>query len=173
MRSRARGVERARAAHGSACRESIAVMRAAYSAERHSIQRSRVRARGARPRARRAARKADDGLQARADCPPAADCASCRRATAATRLRPSPVPGELRLASSRTKRSTTRARSSPGMPGPVSATRSSTPCGVSAAARRVTCAAWRRVFDRVVDQIGERLRDQAAIAVDHRRAGRR
>ena len=111
-------------------------------------------------------------LQARADCRREA---SLRRADARRRRRdssPSPVPGELRLASSRTKRSTTRARSSAGMPGPVSATRSSTPIGRLRRAT-VTLAAGGRVFDGVVDEIGERLRDQAAIAVDHRGAGRR
>ncbi len=46
----------------------------------------------------------------------------CSRATADARLRPSPEPGFERLCSSRTKRSTTRARSASGMPGPLSAT---------------------------------------------------
>src|SRR5664280_746721 len=46
----------------------------------------------------------------------------CSRATAEARLRPSPEPGCERLCSRRTKRSTTRARSASGMPGPLSAT---------------------------------------------------
>src|SRR5690606_14932320 len=46
--------------------------------------------------------------------------------TALARLRPRPEPGWLRLASSRTKRSVARSRSSAGMPGPLSVTTSRT-----------------------------------------------
>ena len=46
----------------------------------------------------------------------------CSRATAATRLNPSPLPGSDRLASSRTKRPSTRSRSEAGTPGPRSVT---------------------------------------------------
>ena len=56
------------------------------------------------------------------------------RATAAASDRPRPEPGRERAPSSRTKRSSTRARSSGGMPGPRSATSSDD--GSAARARR-------------------------------------
>ena len=48
--------------------------------------------------------------------------APCNLTTAATRLSPSPLPGVVRLVSSRKNRVKTASRSSMGMPGPVSLT---------------------------------------------------
>ena len=86
----------------------------------------------------------------------------CMRATAAASERPSPEPGREREPSSRTKRPRTRARSAGAMPGPRSATVSTT--DVAGAARgdddvrfHVGEAAFfrRAVFERVVDEIGD------------------
>ena len=92
------------------------------------------------------------------------------RATARTRLRPSPLPGVLRLPSRRTKRSNTASRRSAGTPGPVSAT--STRAVSPSRARGQRDLARGRVFERVVEQIGDRLRQQVAVAA-HRQASRR
>jgi CIC family chloride channel protein len=63
--------------------------------------------------------------------------ASCSWATAATRLRPRPLPGVLRLASTRWKRRNTLSRSLGGMPGPSSSTLIRQPPLPSASARRI------------------------------------
>ena len=75
------------------------------------------------------------------------------------------MPGVLRLGSSRTNRSNTVSRSASGMPGPRSATSSDGPAFAAQDPDRDVAAAG--IFERVVEQVGERLRQQVAVAADH------
>ncbi len=108
----------------------------------------------------------------------------CSVATADARLNPRPEPGWVRLASSRTNRSTACLRSASGMPGPWSVTLSSTGRRRDAPRSGSPCCRRRRphplaaarpqrlaVFDRILDQIGQRLADQFAVAVKRRGRG--
>ena len=103
---------------------------------------------------------------------PSTTAPPCRRATARTRLSPSPLPGVLRLGSRRTKRSNTLSRSASGMPGPRSATSSTARSSWSKTADRDLAATG--IFEGVVEQIGDRLRQQVPVAADfHARLRRR
>ena len=98
----------------------------------------------------------------------------CRRMTALARLKPRPKPGRVLLPSSRTKRSSTRSRSPPECP----AHGRRPDLGVSVAigarrdldrgqrrSRRCSAASPLGVFQGIVDEIGERLAGELAIAV--------
>ena len=92
-----------------------------------------------------------------------------RRATARTRLRPSPLPGVLRLPSRRTKRSNTASRrSARECRARYRRLRAGAP--VRPGTRRTERSPAAGVFERVVEQIGDRLRQQMAVAA-HRTLG--
>ena len=91
----------------------------------------------------------------------------CSRTTAATRLSPSPLPTCSRSRSSRTNGCRMRCRSAAGMPGPLSATCSTIGIRLGRDAH-VDASAGRHIFDGVLDQVHERLREQLAVAASRR-----
>ena len=100
-----------------------------------------------------------------------------RRAAArppATRLRPSPVPG-LRTALLEPHEALQhRSRSASGMPGPLSATRQHDVSPIARPAEIAICGASPAslgIFDGVVDEVGERLAEQFAVARERDRPG--
>ena len=120
-----------------------------------SCHAGRIRAQRQHERARRPAALA--GPASSRSSPPK------RSAIDLTIARPSPVPGCVTLLP-RKKRSPARARSAGGMPGPSSTT------AIDADRRRVRhadrhLAAARRVADRVVQQVGQRLLQQRGCAL--------
>src|SRR5262249_35724822 len=95
-----------------------------------------------------------------------------RRATAATRLSPKPLPGRERLFSRRTKRCSARSRSAGATPGPRSATLIPIASPTSAMDKTILRRAALpgsvgvvvyRIFDGVVDEVGDRLADELAV----------
>ena len=118
-------------------------------------------------------REAQDGLQPAAHCLPAAVRALWKCATAATSDRPKPGAGRIAAGLQPHK---TLHHPRPVAPAecPARCRRRdrSTPALVTAVRIR-HLAAGGRVFDGIVHQIGQRLRDQAAIAFDHAHAGAR
>jgi hypothetical protein len=91
--------------------------------------------------------------------------APCKLTTAATKAKPSPLPGVERLASSRQKRRKTLSRSDAGDAGPVVSDRHLWPIYVSWGLELdLDTGAGGRVPYRALDQIGEHLGEQSAVA---------